>query len=161
MIYVAFFRRTSRVVPASNTAKPPSADNNKTRETMEMRKILATAATAATAGIMALGLAAAPAQASTTTPMGSCTALRIVYTDFDAVDVAAAIGNRDGLVSKADLRAAAAGRNGASPLLQQAANKVRRSHWFDDMDVYGQRRSAADGLISRDDLRGYFNLHCR
>ncbi len=93
--------------------------------------------------------------------MGSCTALRIIYTDFDAVDVAAVGGARDGLVSMADLRASAVGKNGASPLLQKAARKVSRSHWFDDIEVYGQRRSAADGLISRDDLRGYFNSHCR
>jgi hypothetical protein len=128
---------------------------------MDMRRILAAATATAAAGIMALGLAAAPAQASTTTPMGSCTALRIIYTDFDAVDVAAVGGARDGLVSMADLRASAVGKNGASPLLQRAARKVSRSHWFDDIEVYGQRRSAADGLISRDDLRGYFNSHCR
>jgi hypothetical protein len=126
-----------------------------------MRKILATAAATAAVGIMGLGLAAAPAQASTTTPMSECETVRILYTDFEALEVAAVGGARDGLASKADVRAAEAGKNGASPLLRKAANRVISSVGFDTLDVFGQRRSAADGLISRDDLRGYFNKYCR
>jgi hypothetical protein len=93
--------------------------------------------------------------------MSECETVRILYTDFAALEVAAVGGARDGLASKADVRAAEAGKNGASPLLQKAANRVISSVGFDTLDVFGQRRSAADGLISREDLRGYFNRYCR
>jgi hypothetical protein len=129
---------------------------------MKMRKMLATAAATAAAGIMAVGLAAAPAQASTTTAHDRCYDIRIFYTDFAALEVAEGVGGRDGLASMADMRAAAAGANGASPLLRKAAARASRSPgWFNYVDVFGQRRSAADGLISRDDLRGFFNKYCR
>lgn len=138
------------------------ADNNQTRETMEMRKMLATAAATAAAGIMAVGLAAAPAQAATTTAHDRCYDVRIFYTDFAALEVAEGVGGRDGLASMADMRAAAAGANGASPLLRKAAARATRSPaWFTYVDVFDQHRSKVDGLISRDDLRKYFNKFCR
>jgi hypothetical protein len=128
------------------------------KETMGMRKILAAAAAT---GIMALGLAAAPAQASTTDQRKACNILTILYTDFDVVDVADRGGARDGRASKADLRAIAAGKNGASPLLREAAVTVGGSTWFDALDHHDRPRSTADGFITRKNLRAQMGLHCQ
>jgi hypothetical protein len=125
-----------------------------------MRKILATAAAA---GIMALGLAAAPAQASTTAVMYSCDVVSIVYTDFHVVDVADRGGAADGRASRADLWAAAAGKNGASPLLREAADILGSVHMlelFQGIDALDQR-FPRDGFIARADLKKWMDLYCR
>jgi hypothetical protein len=115
-----------------------------------MRKILATAAVT---GIMALGLAAAPAQASTTAGTNSCEYLRIVHTDFDVVEVAAKGGARDRLADRADLWAIAGGRNGASPLLREAAEEMSRDYFFKRLDTADRPQAPADGRFSRNDLK--------
>ncbi len=130
-----------------------------------MRTILATAATAAAAGIMALGLAAGPAQASTSTQVDRCAAVDIFLTDFDALEVAAAPRGtgRDGLFTKNDLKAAAYGANGASGNLQRAAWALANDlRWLRDLDTaYRGHDQRPDGLISREDLREWRSIHCR
>jgi hypothetical protein len=130
------------------------------KEMMGMRKILAAAAAT---GIMTLGLAAAPAQASTTAVMYSCDVVSIVHTDFDVVDTADRGGARDGRASRADLWAAEAGKNGASPLLQEAAAILGGVHMlalFQEIDAMDQR-FPRDGFISRADLKKWMDAYCR
>jgi hypothetical protein len=115
-----------------------------------MRKILATAAAA---GIMALGLSAAPAQAATTAEPMSCGYLRIVHTDFDVVEVADRGGARDRLASRADLWAVAGGKNGASPLLRKAAEELSKDYFFKRLDTADRPNAPADGRFSRNDLK--------
>ncbi len=124
-----------------------------------MRKILATAAAT---GIMALGLAAAPAQASTAAEMYSCDVVSIVYADFHVVDTAALGGAGDGLASREDLWAVKEGKNGASPLLREAAAILGSAHIaqiFQEIDVI--TGAPLDYLISPTDLRKWMDIYCR
>lgn len=118
-----------------------------------MRKL---AAAVVAAGVMALGVAVAPAQAqaSDDAMREACYSVGIVLRDFAAVEVAGPGSARDGLFNRADLHAAAQGANGTSPVLQQAAYRVGADlELFATVDRwYVEPR---DRLISEQDLRGF------
>ncbi|GGM87179.1 hypothetical protein GCM10010106_38050 [Thermopolyspora flexuosa] len=133
-----------------------------------MRKFLAAAATAATAGIMAIGLAAAPAQASAATAQVSstqklkCFYTRVLLTDFHVLDSARS-GIRDGLFTFKDLVAVKNGKVNASGDLKGAATMLTRKmhkRWFDRLDNAAPR-SKKDGVIAPEDLRAYLRKYCK
>ncbi|MFI7448949.1 hypothetical protein ACIBQX_15750 [Nonomuraea sp. NPDC049714] len=101
---------------------------------------------------MALGLAAgaAPAQAATTTASLACDYLKAVTTNFRVIDNAAMGGVRDGRVSKADLRAVAAGKT--------HAENVGEDYWFAFIDSFNQPNKRTDGFISPADLRDHMRI---
>lgn len=124
-----------------------------------MRRIFATAAVA---GVMALGFAATPAQASTSTQnsgssISACAALSIIGGNFKTVEVAAEGSVRDGLFNRNDLRAVANDPNAWIKLRKAAA----RLHGplFDKVDAAAPG-SRFDGLIRVADLKAFFNDVC-
>ncbi|MEV5413011.1 hypothetical protein AB0K60_29770 [Thermopolyspora sp. NPDC052614] len=124
-----------------------------------MRKVLAVAAVA---GIMAVGFAASPAQASTTSQNGrssnsACAALPIVAGNFKIVEVAGEGSVRDGLLNRNDLRAVMDDPAAWSRLRQAAAHL--HGPLFDKVDAAAPG-SRVDGLIRPADLKAFFNDVC-
>ncbi len=122
-----------------------------------MRKILATAAVA---GVMTIGLAAAPAQAATTTQstgIGACTAVKIISKNFKAVEVEGPGSVRDGLFNRTDLRAVL--HSDAPRYVRKSALRLLSGSLFHRLDTAGHG-GAPDGLISQDDLRAFLRHVC-
>lgn len=130
-----------------------------------MRKFFAAAA--ATAGIMAIGLTAAPAQATaqgSDTQKLKCFYTNVLLADFHVVDSANS-GVADGLFGISDLQAIKKGKVPASGDLRAAASMLvdfsrpTSKSWFKALDV-ANRGSKRDLLIAPEDLRAYLNKYC-
>jgi len=129
-------------------------------------------AAAAVAGVMAMGIAAGPAQAAasaTQTSSGAdrlrCFETRVFLADFHVLDSALS-GKHDGLFGLDDARMVRDGKVNASGdlkaavtlLLQPARDNV---HWWSRLDTaYKGAKDNPDGLVSRDDLKAYLKQYC-
>lgn len=133
-----------------------------------MRKFFAAAATAATAGILAIGLAAAPAQASAATTQAAaggnykCYYTSVLLKNFHVLD-SATNGKHDGLFGTTDLWAVKKGKVPASRDLRAAAYKLSANkRWWLTLDVayLGHKGNKPDNLISREDLQTFLQEYC-
>lgn len=130
-------------------------------------------AAAAVAGVMAMGIAAGPAQAATSATQASssedrlrCFETRVFLADFHVLDSAVS-GKHDGLFGLDDARAVRDGKVNASGDLKAAVNVLLKpgnrdsTYWWSRLDTaHKGAKDQPDGLVSRDDLKAYLNQNC-
>jgi len=128
-----------------------------------VRKLFAGAATAAAAaGVVALGLAVTPAQASaqSSAALDACTQLSIILNDFHVLDTVRTGGRGDSRFDRADAQAVAQGKGNPSPLLRDVARElVNNRQFFVTLDTAGTSKPS-DGIVSRNDVNQVKSRNC-